>query len=607
MDLIEEKRVKQMYIFFQIISNTKFNGVLFMYFRPFPSSSCLLLLDFSFDQDRDHLAVFTLDMCVIIKGETRPSIFKMILLILLLVTCLNLSHSRLVSVSLHGGSKSLVSSLSASLLSPNAEDDIPIDVQIEVIEAKNCNSFVPVWSDLSVCFINRSDILDQDRAIKRIVQSVAGHPLNELPKENNTTVYEKPVFLVYEGPVGDHSFLNFLVRQAIQVDRVLHWRSKSGVYPRPHFLLLPVGEHDNLDADSLESFRKSFVAELKKIVSDEKSKMVNDVIVERALPLKRPNLAWDHSKGIEFIDSALHQVMLRFREAFKNGKLRSDGTLGPVWAKDVDDQLQISEADLAQLVDSCSPDVRRIGFELLRRQLIDTLKPVFRETLDHLMRDILRSFNEEVLEKSEFSGSLSSLMNLRNKCIETFARTCKAANPKYFSTGFVVMARNRQTQLERIFDDYLRDRKITMQSQLLLPHRDRPPLDVSVHLFFSHPFGLDHRQNVLSSADAVILDESLAVAQSFEEHRLKSTLHQVPSLRTDPMRVFFSSIRSRKLRENHEFVREMLMLPLSMRTRWLSKVSARNSMESTNRNEEVPIVLNSLTQSAETMYARRNV
>lgn len=523
----------------------------------------------------------------------------MILLFLLIVSCLRLSDTRRVSVSLHGGSGNLIRSLSPSLAPPNAEDDLPTDVEIEVIEA---DPSVGISTDLSLCFLNRTDILDQDRAIKRIAQSIVGHPLSQNTNESSNASCEKPVFLVYDGPVGDHSFLNFLVRQALQVDRYLRQRPLSDIYPRPRFLLLPIGEHALADEETVESFRKSFLAELRRILSDDHSNVVGNVTITSSVPahFKGQSVAWDHERGIELVAQALHQAKQRFRDCFDDVKVPSDKTVGSEWTKAVDDRLLRLETDFGQLVGSCSAGVRQIGFELLRRQLIDDLKPVFRQSLDHLMQDSLRSFNEEVVDNLDVStGSLTSLVNLRNKCVERFARLCDAANPRSFPTGFASMARSRQTQLERVFDDYLRERKVTMQSQLLLPHRDRPPLELSLHWFVAHPFGLDRRQDVLGSTDVMAYDRSLSLRQHGDERLPKASASRRPATgrvaTSDPRRFILSAIRDRKLRENNEFAREMLMLPLSMRTRWLSKGSAGRAKESTDRDDEVARLLDGLT------------
>lgn len=529
----------------------------------------------------------------------------MILLFLLIVSCLRLSDTRRVSVSLHGGSGNLIRSLSPSLVPPNAEDDLPTDVEIEVIEAENFDPTVGISTDLSLCFLNRTDILDQDRAIKRIAQSFVGHPLSQNTRESSNASYEKPVFLVYDGPVGDHSFLNFLVRQALQVHRYLRRRPLSEIYPRPRFLLLPIGEQALADKATIESFRKSFLAELRRILSNDHSKLVSNITITSSGPVhhQRQTVAWDHERGIELVVHALHLAKRRFRNIFHDAKVLSDKSIGSEWAKAVDDQLLRLETDFGQLMDSCSMGVRRIGFELLRRQLIEDLKLVFRESLDDFMQDTLRSFNEEVVDNLDVSsGSLTSLVNLRNKFVERFARLCNAANPKSFPSGFASIARSRQTQLERVFDDYLRERKVTMQSQLLLPHRDRPPLEVSLHWFVPHPFGLDRRQDVLGSSDVMAYDQSLSRRQHSDERHLKASASLRPATgrvlstaTSDPRRFILSTIRDRKLRENKEFAREMLMLPLSMRTQWLSKSSEGRSKEATDSGDEVARLLDGLT------------
>lgn len=527
-------------------------------------------------------------------------ICKMILLFLLIVTCVRFGDTRRVSVSLHGGSRNLIQSLSPSLMPPTVEDDLPTDVQIEVIGEDQFDPSVGISTDLSLCFLNRTDILDQDRAIKRIAQSIVGRPLIQNAKESSNTSCEKPVFLIYDGPVGDHSFLNFLVRQALQVHRYRRQRPLSEIYPRPRFLLLPIGGHGFVDNETIESFRKSFLAELRNILSDDNSKAAVNATLASGVPVhfKRQSVDWHRERGIELVTHALQQVKQRFRDYFRDAKVLSNKTAGSEWTKAVEDYLLRLEADFSQLIDSCSMGVRQIGFELLRRQLADDLKPLFREALDHLMQDTLRSFNEEVFENVDVStGSLTSLVNLRNKFVERFARLCTAANPKSFPTGFGSLARSRQRQLERIFDDYLRERKITMQSQLLLPHRERPPLEVSLHWFVPHPLGLDRRQDVLGSTDVMTFDQSLSLHQLKEKSPVKASTAHGGSVwsSTDPRRFILSSIRDRKLREINEFAREMLMLPLSMRTRWLSKSPDGRSKETTDRDDEVARLLDGLT------------
>lgn len=237
--------------------------------------------------------------------------------------------------------------------------------------------------------------------------------------------------------------------------------------------------------------------------------------------------------------------------------------------------IDVFKADIAnsQLANDgkISPSVIKIAEQDLRSSIMAMMLPFFRHQAQLIRQAIIDEFNEVAVEEIELSVNiLQDLHAAKQKSLRDFAKRLKSLVPASMRGGNLPSSWNTDydvQQLRDVLEDYIHTREVQSKLQGILP-RDRKPIEISFHTFFTHPFGRDYRQEVISTrGEDFLFDEVAAkekdvtVSPAIARAILKRTADEASSGEN----IFFSNSDKRSLQKNAEFAREMLMFPLSIK------------------------------------------
>ena len=161
----------------------------------------------------------------------------------------------------------------------------------------------------------------------------------------------------------------------------------------------------------------------------------------------------------------------------------------------------------------------------------------------------------------------SDLKKARNNALAMFRKRINLLTPK--SAPLSWDSKFDVYELKELFDTFITERETLAKISGVL-RRDRIPLEISFHTFFSHPLGRDYRQDVVTAfdGDQPFYDPKLAKAKDI---LVKPTLaRSILKEQLSNKKVFNNFTRT-----DSEFAREMLMFPLSIKNPAVPLLSAK--------------------------------
>lgn len=205
----------------------------------------------------------------------------------------------------------------------------------------------------------------------------------------------------------------------------------------------------------------------------------------------------------------------------------------------------------------------------IRRDIFAISSNIFKNHVRVLQQQSIENFNKAAIDILENISVFMArdLQKARNKAVASFRAGIRKLTPKNapvnWNCNFEVL------KLEELIDAYIEERKVLARIDGILP-RGRPPLELSFHVFLSHPTGRDYRQDVITglAGDEPVYDSNIAksgdilVKPSLARGILKQQLEE---------NSHYGSLTKR----DSEFAREMLMFPLSIKNPGVRLISAK--------------------------------
>lgn len=201
----------------------------------------------------------------------------------------------------------------------------------------------------------------------------------------------------------------------------------------------------------------------------------------------------------------------------------------------------------------------------LQRRVLLAMEKFFDRQAALARMETVALFNDAVRDMDVSINIMQDLRHIRDKAIRKYSTHLRDLLPvsvrglaaQYYGTGALVQ------DLLQMFNEYLAEREKHFQVLGVLS-RGRKPVDISLHVFLSHPLGRDYRQDVLGAAavgDEVIPWTTKPTTVTATEVRRATMAH----LKGNPQE-HWRAVSTREVARQSEFAREMLMLPLSVKS-----------------------------------------
>ena len=203
-------------------------------------------------------------------------------------------------------------------------------------------------------------------------------------------------------------------------------------------------------------------------------------------------------------------------------------------------------------------EARKMAMEDVKRDVHEMMHPFFKRFVQLARQDAAKDFNAAVANELEITVKvMDDLRTLKRRAMKKFEAKIKSLIPKYapnkWRDNFEV------AQFERTLDDFLVLREEQAKLQGILP-RGRRPIELSIYHFLTQPLARDHRADPLGyvKGDKLVYDPNIA--------------SQYTDLTVKPIQAKFSA----KTSAQKEFAREMLMLPLSVKSPYVPLMGKRS-------------------------------
>lgn len=405
--------------------------------------------------------------------------------------------------------------------------------------------------DVSIVYIHKNMLFD-DNIVLQQVQIALEAILIPSTTANSSVDRKKCLIVVYNGPIQSQDATIKLVNEAIGSMDVILSRKIEKLNVEVSLINVKNGKITQEDkatfnsklaplSESAMKLKDFSLAQPKTVAS---SSRVDSLGLSAALQASSDAFEWARS-AVKPSISKIQKNELDFPTLVRNL---------------VEDAIEVYSGLLAGTTVSWMSN--KIGRDELTISIYEMMAPFYKRFVAVIRQDVTNRFNRVITDEMELTVHLMRDMRaIRDRFLSEFsARIAKLRPASKMPSSW---AGQFEVHLFRVqLDEYLASRETEAKIQGVLS-RGRKPVAVSLHWLVNHAFGRDYKQDVIGSrrSDRLVFDPVTA--------RQRDVL-----LTPSRARALLPTSTSPATRE---FVREMLMFPLSVKNPVVPVVGGRRS------------------------------
>lgn len=225
-----------------------------------------------------------------------------------------------------------------------------------------------------------------------------------------------------------------------------------------------------------------------------------------------------------------------------------------------------TDGEVEKALLSSSNSVLRRYWQEVQSEIFNMLLPFYRRQVQLIRVECANNFNKAAGDDLAITCDImNDLKCIMDDVLKDFRIACQRLLPQdapKLSWNYDIDTQQLRVSME----EYLDNREAGAKLVGVLP-RGRKPIDVSIHVFATHPFGKDYRQDALTinNNDKIVYSKEAAYEEDNQELLSPSQYRKILLDMENNIPTEMSRSDRAKLKKKSEFAREMLMFPLSVK------------------------------------------